>query len=135
MTIKYVTDYGVLIELFMGVLTRNNPKLVHKSFMKKTQNKLNRYHKRRQGMCSVSEQRVKVAVGKAEEALEDLPQEISLGAICWLIHNRHKEVLKPYGFEPQVFEQMNRYYQAQGVILQTAKVLNKIEEFMYEDRD
>ncbi len=132
---KYVTDYGVLIELFIASVVKRSPELEHKSFIKKIQNKLDRYHKRRLAMCAVSEHRIRVAVGKAEGALKDLPSEISIGAIIWLIHNRNREILKPYDFDVRAFENMNKYFQAQGVIMATAKVLNKIEEHMYDSED
>ncbi len=132
---KYVTDYGVLMDLFIHSVVKRSPELAHKSFIKKIQNKLDRYHKRRLVMCQVSEVRVKRAVTKAEEELRDLPSEISIGTILWLIHNRNKELLKPYNFDLKSFEDMNKYFHAQGVIMATAKVLNRIEEHMYDGAD
>ncbi len=132
---RYITDYGVLMELFIASVVKRTPELEHKSFIKKIQNKLDRYHKRRLGMCAKSETRVRSAVLKAEEALKDLPSEISIGAIIWLIHNRHRDELKPYEFDPKTFEDMNKYFHAQGVIMATAKVLNKIEEYMNDRAD
>ena len=123
------------MDLFIASVVKRTPELAHKSFIKKIQNKLDRYHKRRQSMCLVSEGRVKRAVTKAEEELRDLPSEISIGAILWLIQNRHREILKPYNFEPKSFEDMNKYFHAQGVIMATAKVLNRIEEHMYDGAD
>ena len=128
---KYVTDYGVLMERFLMVMVQDT-ELQHKSFIKKIQNKMDRYHKRRQQMCSVSESRVVRAITQAEKVMTELPQTISIGAIIWLIHNRHKEVLKPYDFNKESFEQLNKFCNAQGVIMSTAKVLNVIEEHMYE---
>jgi len=130
---KYITDQGVLMDLFIHSVVKRSPELAHKSFIKKIQNKLDRYHKRRVAMCQVSELRVKKAVTKAEEELRDLPSEISIGAIIWLIHNRNRELLKPYNFDPKSFEDMNKYFHAQGVIMATAKVLNRIEEHMKDD--
>jgi len=132
---RYATDYGILLELFMNTITTADKELAHKAFIRKIYNKIYRFHKRRANMCVTSERRVRRAVTKAEAELRDLPSEISLGAICWLIHNRHKAELKPYDFDPKSFEQMNKYFQAQGVIMSTAKVLTKIEEHMYESAD
>jgi len=130
---QYITDKGVLMDLFIHSVVKRSPELAHKSFIKKIQNKLDRYHKRRLGMCQVSEIRVKRAVTKTEEELRGMPSEISIGAIIWLIHNRNKELLKPYNFDPKSFEDMNKYFHAQGVIMATAKVLNKIEENMKDE--
>ncbi len=132
---KYITDYGVLMDLFIHSVVKRTPDLAHKSFIKKIQNKLDRYHKRRLSMCQTSELRVKRAVTVTEEELRDMPSEISIGAIIWLIHNRHKDILKPYNFDPKSFEDMNKYFHAQGVIMATAKVLNRIEEHMYDGAD
>ena len=129
---KYATDYGILLELFMNTMTTADKELAHKAFIRKIYNKIYRFHKRRANMCVTSERRVRRAVTKAEAELKDLPSEISLGAICWLIHNRHREELAPYNFDPVTFEQMNKFFTGQGVIMQTAKVLNKIEEHMYD---
>ena len=126
---RSITDYGVLMELFLDVLIRKDKDLGHKSYIKKITNKLNRYHKRRIPSCAQSEQKARLAVSKVERRTEE-GTEISIGALCWLIHNRHKELLKPYGFEKRPFEELNRAFNAQGVIMSTAKVLNQIEEAM-----
>jgi len=84
-------------------------------------------------MCSVSEKRAKRAIVAAGKQMAELPTEISIGALIWLIHNRHSKVLKPYEFNKESFEQLNKFSNAQGVIMSTAKVLNVIEEYMYDE--
>lgn len=129
--IKSVTDYGVLMELFIGVLVDKDRELAHKSFIKKITNRLDRYHKRRQNQCAMSEDKVKNAIVIVETATRsEGSTEISLGALCWIVYNKHKEELKPYNFDKRAFEDMNRYFNAQGVIMQTAKVVRRIEEAM-----
>ena len=75
---------------------------------------------------SISEIKCKKAVTKINKESNKI--EISIGALVWLIHNRHKEALAPYGLKPESFEQMANYYNAEGVIMQTAKVLTRIEK-------
>jgi len=125
-------DYGVLIESFLGVLTTSDPELHHKSFVKKIQNKLDRYHKRRQQQCAIAEHRVKLSVSRVEKQMDGSSVEISIGALLWLVQNRHKKALEPYCFNSQAFEQLNKYYDAQGAIMTTAKVLNHIEKELNE---
>ena len=129
---KYITDYGVLMEKFIEAMGKD---FAHKSYIKKITNKLERFHKRRRSMCAVSENRVFNAVQATEKIYADVPSSISLGAIVWLIHNKHKEELKPYGFDPQVFEQMNRAIGAQGVVMESGRVLRAIEAEMDRIRD
>lgn len=130
---KTITDYGVLMELFLDVLIAKDKELVHKSFIKKITNRLTRYHKRRLQQCAVSEQKVKKAIIAVEAEMKEHSAggvEISLGALCWIIYNKHQVELKPYGFDKKPFEDMNRYFNAQGVIMKTAKIVTKIEEAM-----
>jgi len=125
---KYTTDYGVLMELFLDVMIHQDKELAHKSFIKKITNKLQRYHKNRQGsysMCAISELRGRKAIDTINKQVDSV--EISIGALCWLIYNKHKEELQPYGFNVKAFEELNRYYNVQGVIMQTARVLSLIE--------
>jgi len=130
---RLTTDYGVLLELFMNTVTVKDRELQHKSFITKIYNKIHRFHKRRLNMCRYSEDKVKRAITRAEKELKPSHEHVSLGAMCWLIYNRHKEELAPYGFDPVSFEQMNKFFGAQGLALQTAKVLKIIEENMHED--
>ena len=120
--------YGVLLESFLGVMTTTDPELHHKSYIKKIQNKVDRYHKRRQAQCAVAEHQVREAVASVEKDMKGSGVEISIRALLWLIQNRHKKELQPYCFNAEAFEQLNRSYNAQGAILTTAKVLTKIEE-------
>ena len=126
--INIITDYGVLMELFIDVLVKKDKELAHKSFIKKITNKLDRYHKRRIPQCAISEQKAKKALYKVEQESDET--QISLGALCWLIYNKHQVELKPYGFDKKPFEEMNKHFNAQGVIMQTARIVTKIEEAM-----
>ena len=127
---KYITDYGVLMELFLDVLKKDNPELHHKRFMRKITTKLEKFHRKRLPMCSASEVKVKQAVHKAEQQLAEMPTTISIGAIVCLIYSRYKDILKPYEFEDIDFQMLNKYSNPKGIIMQTAKVLNRIEENM-----
>ena len=122
-------DYGVLLEKFINILPAEDQ---HKSFIKKIINRTERYHKRHKTLAGHSELRVGRAVQRAEGFFKDNHQEISIGAVCWVIHNKHKEELSIYGFDKIWFEQMNRYYSAQGVIMTSARVVTVIEGFINE---
>lgn len=120
-----MVDYGLMIELFIHTLDRESQ---HKSFVVKIRNRLERAHKRNLKLCIISELKIRKAIKAAETRFKEPGVEISLGALIWLIHNRHKDILKPYGFDPKSFDQLNKFSNAQGVILQTSRVLNLIEE-------
>jgi len=119
--------YGMLLEMFLDILP---PKDKHKSFVVKIHNRTVRFHQKHKREAGRAELEVRAAVQKAERVFRGNSQSISIGAICWVIHNKHKEELIGYGFDMVWFEQMNRYYKAQGVIMSSAKVVSTIEGFI-----
>jgi len=120
-------EYGMLLEKFILILP---PKDHHKSFIKKITNRTIRYHKRNPKAARMAEIRVVKAIHQAEEVFRDNLQTISIGAVCWIIHNKHKEELSGYGFDAVYFDQLNKYFGAQGVALTSAKVVTTIEGFL-----
>lgn len=122
-------DYGMLLEKFLDILP---PEEQHKSFVKKILNRTNRFHKRNGRLAAMAEARVNVAVKKAEDVYRENNHTISIGAVCWVIFNKHQDELKEYNLSRVWFEQMNRYYSAQGVIMSSAKVVTTIEGFIDE---
>jgi len=127
--VRLATDYGVLLDRFLGSLPEED---LHKSFTKKISNRLARYHKRHSKQANISLVRVLKAVEEAEAFYADNNKEISIGAVCWAIHNKHSMELSPYGLNKEWFEQLNRYYGAQGVARSSLQVVMKIEEYMYK---
>ena len=128
---RSITDQGVMMAIFIYSLP---DELHHKSFIKKITNKLTRYHKRRVAMCEDSDRRVKKAIYTVWQRHANDKKEMSIGALIWLIHSRHKEDLKPYEFDVRAFENMNRYFKAQGAVMTTAKILTEIEEELYNGK-
>jgi len=119
--------YGILLEMFLDILP---PEDKHKSFVVKIRNKATRYHTRHKRQAAASERLVKEALKKSEKVFTDSPVAISIGAICWIIHNKHEEELAGYGFDRIWFAQMNKYYSSKGAVMTSAKVVSVIEGFL-----